>query len=78
MSEIKVQKHVPRDKVHVQRRQVRPTKQTEHVERNENGRIRVETVVEEFAQRSTGARSASLLAVDAICAFQLSNIYTSI
>lgn len=49
------------------RRQIDASKQAEHIDRYQTSCVRVQTVVEEFAQRTAGARSACLLTINAVC-----------
>lgn len=49
------------------RRQIVGAKQRKHINRYQHSGVRVQAVVEELAQRTTGASAPCLLAVHAIC-----------
>lgn len=66
MGEIKIQKHVPRNKMHSQRTQFCFSEQTKNVDGNQHSWIRINAMIEEFAQRTTGSGSPSLFTIDSI------------
>lgn len=66
MRQVEVEEHVHHHKVHVDGRQVGETEQAEDVDWYEDARVRVQAVIEEFAQRTTSPGSARLLAIQTV------------
>lgn len=67
MRQVKVEEYVPHDEMHVQRRQIDASEHAEHVDRYQAGRVRIEAMIEQFAERSAGAGATRLFAIDAVC-----------
>lgn len=63
-----VEEDVPEAKVHAQRRDavVGAAERRVHARHDEDGRVRVESVVEQLAQRAARLRPARLLPVNAV------------
>lgn len=64
----KVEENVPEAKVHAQRRDavVGAAKRRVHARYDEHGRVRIQPVVKQLAQRATRLRAARLLSINAV------------